>query len=159
MTRMHSLPPELFDQIKEDVLRYEPPKPNANGYHFIEVTSAYRFPSILQVDRASRDALSIPYYSQKVFRFSNNELFQKHIDSMCDKHFALTAGFQAFIPRTSLPHRRFLEAYKKEIDARAAKCDRWMVGHFEPSNAVEANGRQDDREIEDVFVVWNEPRN
>ena len=159
ISRIHGLPPELFDQIRSEVLSYEPPTPNDNGYHFIDVTTTYQFPNILQVDRASRDALSIAYFSQKVFRFYSNELFQKFIGSMCDKHFALTAGFQAFIPRHSLQHRRFLEAHKRQIDVRAGKCGRFMAGHFEPSQQAETDAQQDEEEIEDVFVVWNEPVN
>ena len=155
--RVQDLPPELFDQIRDEVLSYEPPSPNANGYHFIDVTKTFQLPSILQVDRASRDALSKAYFSEKVFRFYSNELFQKLIDSMCDKHFALAAGFQAFVPPNSPPHRRFLEAFKQQIDMRAPKCGRMMLGHFEPSLQAEADGHHHEGEIEDVFVVWNEP--
>jgi hypothetical protein len=155
--RVQDLPPELFDQIRDEVLSYEPPAPNANGYHFVDVTKAFQLPSILQVDRTSRDALSNAYFSQKVFRFYSNELFQKLIESMCDKHFALAAGFQSFIPPHSPEHRRFLEAFKQQIDARAILCGRMMLGHFEPSLQAEEDRDHHEGEIQDVFVVWNEP--
>lgn len=155
--RIQDLPPELFNQIQDEVLSYEPPAPNANGYHFIDVTRMYRFPNFLQIDRSTRESLSIDYYSQKVFRFSCAEDFVGFITAMCDRHFALTAGFQAWIPRRSRQHVRLLTMFQKQMDVRAAVCDRVMLGHFEAAHQAEEGDNSVHPAGQEVYVVWNEP--
>lgn len=154
--RVHDLPPELFEQIREEVLSYDPPLQRTNGYYFVHATSEYKLPSILQVDRSSRDTLSSAYLYCRVFRFSSVGLFRNFINSLSDTHFKLAAGFQAWYPRKASHDRQDLEAFMSYVHKRAHKCGVSMMAHFESALDVTVDGSPSDGTKQDVFVVWNQ---
>ncbi|PPJ50768.1 hypothetical protein CBER1_07478 [Cercospora berteroae] len=63
-SRVQDLPPELFSRIYEFVTAVEPNL-------IVEISSTYRPPPILQLDRTSREQVATQYYSRgTIFRFT-----------------------------------------------------------------------------------------
>lgn len=88
---IHSLPPELFNQIREEVLSLEVTISNTE---YIHITPAFRFPELLHIDRTSREALAESYYANKVLIFRTAETANKLLMAMEDKHLRILYGFR-----------------------------------------------------------------
>ncbi|WPB03038.1 uncharacterized protein RHO25_007675 [Cercospora beticola] len=112
-SRVQSLPPELFSRIYELVTAIEPEL-------MVDITSYYRPPAILQLDRSSREHISQEYYGRDtVFRFANENqrLFLPWLRS-------IPTRFRVLIGRVEVGHEQDYRSAWKQLMALALGTNR-----------------------------------
>ena len=82
---IHDLPPELFHQIKSEVINDINLEPGDDGFHYEHVTAAYNYPTLLHLSRSSRKELAKRYFGNTILVFPSRKLFHTSILAMDQK--------------------------------------------------------------------------
>ena len=82
--RIQALPPELYNQIRAEVLDFDLTSPLANQ-RYKPITSSYSFPIHLHINAASRREHAERYFAN-IFVFSSVEVLRKFIAVLTKEH-------------------------------------------------------------------------
>lgn len=96
--RVQALPPELFNQIRDEVI-YSQSESNAYS-KYRRITAAYHFLTQLHIDKRARQRYAYKYLNHLTFVFTSPELFRKCVLVLAK------AGFQQLAHSISSPGTR-----------------------------------------------------
>lgn len=97
--QVHDLPPELFNQIRDEV--FKPPTTKV-----ITVNSSFKFPVQLHINRADRKAFRKKYLANAIIKIQSADIFSK----FCSILEALDASYRETIRCFTVPYQAELEA-------------------------------------------------
>lgn len=92
--RIQSLPPELFDQIKSNVLHHHLPEPGSDDFRYEHITAAYKHPLPLHLNRASRQEFAKRYYGSTILVFPSRKVFRRFVMAMENNHLLDVRGMR-----------------------------------------------------------------
>lgn len=95
ITRVHALPPELFNLVRAEVLSCD----NISA-KFVHITWSYRFPKALHIDKHNRYATLQTYYSNKIFMFPNGLIAYNFVTTLSHQALTIAKGFRIMFPKT-----------------------------------------------------------
>ena len=92
--RIQALPPELFNEIQKEVLEYQPLNRASDGFNYEHITTSYRHPYQLHLNRSFRADFAHQYFSNTIFILTLKPLFEKFLASLAEEHLATILGFR-----------------------------------------------------------------
>ena len=93
--RVQDLPPELFIQIREDVLlslKCSIPAPKELVYE--KITATHIYPTALHLTHDAREAFGAQYFKNYTLIFDSATVFRNYVFALDEKFLKLTPGFR-----------------------------------------------------------------
>ena len=91
--RIEDLPPELYNHVREDVLRCEHSSPRSNGVQCVYIEATYKYPKLLQIDRYQRKEVAKTLFKGADFRFTSMDVFRKFYLTLDDEFLKMCNSF------------------------------------------------------------------
>lgn len=137
--RVQALPPELFNQIRNEVINTEPDFNPFSPYK--RITAQYKFPKQLHIDKRTRQLYAYKHLNRLTFVFTCPERFREYVIVMAQAGFPTDCKFDLIIPHNDdreFEQRFLIKTYNEA--SRHQRYIRYADQHVWTKNLIEDGG-------------------
>lgn len=159
ITKIHGLPPELFNQIRSEVLTYKLDLTSESKYK--RITADYNFPKELRIFSDLRQDCAAQYFTDRYFVFTSVSLFKRFVSVLEQADIDVVCTFHLVtFTSASKQQRKYFKKFCHRPGHEDSNGHQWDRGDYSSSvSTLVKNGElsADDEAIPaggDVAHVW-----